>query len=158
MAMLEDMHTWTLRQKMKSLSQMWIHLPPDEPYIPRPAAPAMTRSYDRVHTVASDFSGLQTFNDSLLPWRLLSRPLPRPLSTVGPRYIVHLYSGQRRDSDFHSWMLDYIEKQQILDVEVLSIDTAINAAMNVHDDKLWTFLLNLARQGQTPCSCAWTPL
>ena len=45
-------------------------------------------------------------------------------------------------------MLDYIEKQQILDVEVLSIDTAINAAMNVHDDKLWTFLLNLARQGR----------
>ena len=39
MLMLQDIPTWTLRQRMSALAQEWAHLPADEPDHPRPAPP-----------------------------------------------------------------------------------------------------------------------
>ena len=71
--------------------------------------------------------------------------------STGPFYVVHLYSGRRRDADFHYYMQKFLDtglqrfSQSVL---VISIDTAIDDSMNIHDVHLWQFLLTTARAGQ----------
>lgn len=51
----------------------------------------------------------------------------------------------------HDWvqqLLEGVPETVRQRVKVLSIDTAINASMNVHSQELWNFLLHAARAGQ----------
>ena len=95
-------------------------------------------------------------------WRLLAAPPRRTLSTTGPFYVVHLYSGRRRHDDFQAMVEAIISDFPDLGVRVLSVDTAVNDVFNVHDPKLWHFLLDVAMAGRMlglllgpPCE-TWT--
>ena len=75
---------------------------------------------------------------------------------------MHLYSGRRRPLDFHAAVEELLPSFAHLEIRVLSIDTAINAEFNVHDTKLWGFLVDAARAGRIlgllqgpPCE-TWT--
>ena len=62
--------------------------------------------------------------------------------TEGPYYIIHLYSGRRRSGDFQDWMEHYLLAGGFHNIHVLSVDTAVDPEMNIHNPKLWTFLMD----------------
>jgi len=150
MSVLEDLPTWHIRQRMKRLTQRWMHLPNDYPeFAPRPA-PDDRRPYNRLHPIVLTFAELGTREQQRKHWWFRQRPRLRPLAADGPFFIVHLYSGRRREGDFQYWM-----EQNLADmalpfrscVHVISLDTAIHSTMNVHSPALWNRLLDLARAG-----------
>ena len=55
--------------------------------------------------------------------------------------MVHLYSGRWRAHDFHARMDDLLASMQSVHVRILSIDTAVDPRLNIHDHTLWAFLL-----------------
>ena len=149
--MLEDLYTWELRQKMKSLLQQWAHLPPDYPDIGPAPAPLHARPYNRLHEVDSNFSQLPAQEAHRWKWFFSERPRVLPSSKHGAFFYVHLYSGRRRSGDFHFWMSHCLEQNHphlIGSVFVLSLDTAIDEHMNIHDPVLWHQLLAIARSGR----------
>ena len=101
---------------------------------------------DRTHPIVSQFLELPQREHE---WRgQFGEWLPQPsrlLASHG-RYVIHLYSGRRRRGDFH-WWYEALANGAQADTQILSLDTAIDASMNVHDPALWTFLLQVASQG-----------
>ena len=83
-----------------------------------------------------------------LCWRLFSRALPQPLKDDGALYVAHLYSGWSRAEDFHHWMSQLLDQEELTNIRILSLDTATHDCMNVHPMKLWNFLLDIARSGR----------
>lgn len=148
MDMLVDLPTWTMREEMKKLTQLWCHLPNDEPEFEKPRLPTTSRPYDRSHKIPSSFGIMQVKETERLQWRFLSRAPKKPIGQDAPYYVVHLYSGRRREGDFHSWMSTLLQQRPDLPVRVLSIDTAIHSSMNIHSTKLWTFLMEIAKAGR----------
>ena len=49
---------------------------------------------------------------------------------------------------FVSGCRQFLTQHGVRTVRVLSIDAAIHESMNIHSDKLWAFLLSLARKGR----------
>ena len=78
-------------------------------------------------------------------WTVLRPPHNFPCQTGAPFYIVHLYSGRRRDWDFHSFMQELIDDVPFAtnSIIILSIDTAISERLNVHSQ----FLETITRAG-----------
>ena len=64
----------------------------------------------------------------------------------GTYYIVHLYSGRRREQDIQ-WHLERMLPEIKVRIVVLSIDTAVHATCDVNAERTWTFLVSLARSG-----------
>ena len=152
MSLLEDLHIWVIRQRMDQLQSYWSSLQQGEPKAPRPAGdlPSTPRP-PRVHAIASGFVSMAKDERDRRAWRILHRPQRVLTPGQGPYFVLHLYSGRRRENDFHDHM------QRILDngpshvrtsVIVLSIDTAIHQDMDVHSQRLWGFLLSTARAGK----------
>lgn len=56
----------------------------------------------------------------------------RAPSSEGPYYIIHLYPGRRREGDFQEWMEYYLKEGEHHNIFALSIDTAVDPAMNIH--------------------------
>lgn len=69
----------------------------------------------------------------------------------GPFYIVNLYSGRRREGDFHAHMQPFLNNATFpaaRHILVISLDTAIHDGMNVHQERVWKFLMDAARSGR----------
>jgi len=150
MSVLEDLPTWQVRQRMKVLTDQWMNLPSDYPEHDAPAPPAVARPYNRAHQVPSTYQKMAIEEQERCKWTFARPPVQRPLATTGPYFIVHLYSGRRREGDFHHWMQFYLDKHHpalSACVYVISIDTAIDASMNIHSPELWNQLLDRARSG-----------
>ena len=84
-------------------------------------------------------------------WRMDRRPQRNPTPEQGPFYIIHLYAGRRCDRDFHYHMNCLLKEGNhawATSVTVISLDTAIDEAMNVHSPKLWSWLLAAAEAGR----------
>ncbi|CAL1133729.1 unnamed protein product, partial [Cladocopium goreaui] len=150
LSMLEDIHIWQLRARRKHLMQCWDRLEQGEPK-PARASKKQPMPHQRSHPVLSTYRAMPSVEADRRHWVILHPPKIIKTLGAGPYYVVHLYSGRRRDDDFHHFMQQFLEEgpQQISQsVLVISIDTAIDATMNVHDAKLWAFLLEAARNGQ----------
>ena len=150
-SMLEDLPTWQIRQKMKELTDRWMHLPPDYPDFGPPSTPVTRRPYDRVHCIPSEYQMMASAEMTRRGWVFHTKPPMRSVSQVGPYYLVHLYSGRRRDQDFQFWMEKYLNEHHPSlcgCTYVLSIDTAIHHTMNIHSPALWNHLLDYARAGR----------
>ena len=84
-------------------------------------------------------------------WVVLGHLCRQPVSSQGPFYVVHLYSGRRRAGDFPHYMQKFLDeapasiRNKIL---ILPIDTAVHEDMNIHSPKLWDFLTHNVRAGQ----------
>eukprot|EP00435_Cladocopium_sp_Y103_P055424 s705_g18.t1 len=148
LTMLEDLPTWRIQQRMKSLVAQWTHLPSDYPDFDRALPADDPRPYDRAHEVCSLFQHLGQDERTRWRWTFSTRPQVRPVASHGPYYVVHLYSGRRREGDFQSWFTESLDPQLRGCVYVLSLDTAISATMNIHSPALWALLLDLARGGR----------
>ena len=150
MTMLEDIHTWQLRARRKFLLQCWERLEQGEPDPARQRQqPSEPRR--RCHAIPSTYCQLQNDEAERQRWVVLQHPRVEMKLADGPYYIVHLYSGRRRDGDFQHYMQEFLTEgpaELLQSVLVISIDTAIHEQMNVHDKVLWNFLLSAARQGQ----------
>lgn len=162
MQMLEDIPAWTKRCQMKELTNLWMNLSPDEPEIPPRHQPLTSRPRQRLHVIPRPFAEMGQHEGLRRQWKLLGAPGRRLPSARGPYYIVHLYSGRRRPDDFHAAVDGMLHQFLHLDIRVLSVDTAVDPTLNVHDDKLWSFLLGIAREGRIlgllqgpPCE-TWT--
>ena len=162
MQMLEDIPAWQKRHQMKMLTNLWTHLPPDEPDIPHRPMPQTKKPRSRIHEIGMPFAEMGEREVLRRQWRILEAPRPRVPATRGPYYIVHLYSGRRRPMDFHAAVEELIPRFSHLDIRILSIDTAVDPSLNVHDEKLWCFLVSQARDGRIlgllqgpPCE-TWT--
>ena len=150
MSMLEDIHIWQLRTRRKLLMSCWEKLEQGEPK-PSRTVQLQHTPHQRNHQVSSTYRMMSSDEAGRRQWTILQPPKVVKTPGAGPYYVVHLYSGRRRDEDFHYFMQKFLEKgpQQISQsVLVISIDTAIDASMNVHDARLWAFLLEAARNGQ----------
>ena len=151
MQMLDDLEVWHVRQKMKSLLRKWEHLPPDYPEIDAPAPVQRPRPYSRLHPIVSNFATMHLREDVRQQWRILVHPKIQPCAANGPYFYVHLYSGRRRQGDFHYWMQHYLEHEHpalCSCVCIISIDTAIAESMNIHNQALWQSLLTIASSGR----------
>ena len=151
MSVLDDLPTWHVRQRMKALTAQWMHLPPDYPDYDAPEPPAVARPYNRMHSIDSAYHTMAIEEQQRCQWKFLRHPVQRPLATIGPYFIVHLYSGRRRESDFQHWMQFYLDTDHVAlsaCAYVISIDTAIHDSMNIHSPALWNKLLDLARGGR----------
>ena len=153
MSLLDDLPTWQMRLEMKRLTQLWLHLPSGSSLIDDHEASHIEvrapRPYQRSHDIRTLYDSMQEEEIARLRYRVVTPILPRPPCGDGPWYIVHLYSGRRREEDFQHWMQSFLnEHQHGACFRVLSVDTAIDKAMNVHSTKLWEFLIGLARAGR----------
>jgi len=162
MSMLDDIPAWNMRLRMKRLVQLRTNLPPDEPSFEARPSPRTTRPYSREHKIISRFATMAVRESQRLTWRRFSMPPVRGLAESGPFYIIHLYSGRRRPLDFHEQIEKIIGEFPNLHIRILSIDTAVNECMDVHNPRLWNFLLEIARAGRVlglvqgpPCE-TWT--
>ena len=72
---------------------------------------------------------------------------PYPSRLLQPKYrlLVHLYSGRRRFGDIHAWMQHFVSDNPAF--IVVSIDTAVDARMNVTHDSIWNMLISAGREG-----------
>ena len=150
MSMLDDIHIWHLRMRRRQLQQRWERLEQGEPP-PIRTQQQCSAPHLRNHPITSTFGALPAEEAARRQWTVVQTPKVDVTMGTGPYYVVHLYSGRRRDDDFHHFMQKFIDSglQRISQsVLVISIDTAIDETMNVHDSRLWSFLLTAARQGQ----------
>eukprot|EP00435_Cladocopium_sp_Y103_P062615 s141_g24.t1 len=149
LSLLEDLHIWHLRSRLRSLQAQLDRLDCAPAPLPRPVRAAPV-PHQRLHRVPSAYAQMRDHEMARRTWRLCSSAL-RPLSPVqGPFYVVHLYSGRRREDDFHQFMQQLINSSThaiASAIHVISIDTAISETMNVHSEKIWTFLLTAAQAG-----------
>eukprot|EP00435_Cladocopium_sp_Y103_P021619 s492_g5.t1 len=148
LSLLEDLPTWRTRHEMSRLTTMWINLPADEPEFPPLPSPLTSRPYDRLHPIARCYAEMAQHEARRCHWRLLKPAVPRQPSSVGPFYVIHLYSGGRRTGDFHDWTHGLLEDANARSVRVLSIDTAIHDSLNIHDSHLWGFLCDIIAGGR----------
>ena len=85
--------------------------------------------------------------------------IPFYASPSGPAfYIVHLFSGRRRDFDVHHW-IDWYATQKGLHVQVLSMDTAVSPSLGDlhHESHSWHYLLQLYRAQRVAASISGSP-
>ena len=151
MTLLEDLHIWKLRLRYHQLQQQLCHLLQDE--VPRGREPhhESQRRKARVHPFELGFAKMKDEEMQRRTWRMTSRPRCSAAPEQGPYFIVHLYAGRRREADFHHYMQEFIANsphQWASNIVVISLDTAIDDAMNVHSPKLWQWLLATAREGR----------
>ena len=146
--MLEDLPTWQTRHEMARLTQLWVNLPPDEPELPPRPPPQSSRPYCRTHPVLRRYAALPDEECRRGEWYMYGNKVPRAPSTEGPYYIIHLYSGRRREGDFQEWMEHYLHEGGYHNVYVLSIDTAVDPEMNIHSTALWQFFMDVIQQGR----------
>jgi hypothetical protein len=150
MSLLEDIHIWQLRARKKALQRCWERLEQGEPKPFRPPTQQPT-PHQRCHQILSTYQALQHAEAARRQWVVVQHPRVEKRLCDGPFYIVHLYSGRRREDDFQHYMQKYLDEGPVQisqSVLVISIDTAIDDQMNVHDQRLWHFLLAAARRGQ----------
>lgn len=144
--MLEELPTWQTRHEMAKLAQLWAHLPPDEP-APR-LPPVQSRPYNRAHPIWRRYADLPDAEQRRAQWHMYGERVHQAPPTEGPYYIIHLYSGRRRSGDFQDWMEHYLLSGGFQNIHVLSVDTAVDPEMNIHNPKLWTFLMDIIQQGR----------
>ena len=134
---------------MNHLQKIWLRLEEGEPAVLRPAV-AASQPHSRRHAVLSTFALLQNDEKQRRQWIVLNPPKLLPHHSGAPYYIVHLYSGRRREGDFHSYMQELIDDGPFAtnSISLLSIDTAMSERLNVHSPELWQFLETIARAGQ----------
>ena len=151
MAMLEDIPIWTMRLQMKRLLDLWMNLPSDEdnnPEVTTSMRSSLPCTGQRIHSISSRYALLGDEEQQRTKWRILDQ-LPRSMtSRKGPYYVVHLYSGRRRSGDFHAMMEQLLAAIPNANIRILSLDTAVDPRLNIHDMKLWTFLLTVATEGR----------
>ena len=150
MSLLEDIHIWQLRARKKALQRCWERLEQGEPKPFRPPTQQPT-PHQRGHQILSTYQALQHAEAARRQCVVVQHPRVEKRLCDGPFYIVHLYSGRRREDDFQHYMQKYLDEGPVQisqSVLVISIDTAIDDQMNVHDQRLWHFLLAAARRGQ----------
>ena len=149
-SLLDDLPTWHHRLQMKHLRAQWDRLEQGEPDLRVPQPLTQPRAA-RAHAIRSDFAQLAADEAARKVWRWFETPRKQPPALRGPFYIIHLYSGRRREHDFQAQMETLLAESPFAwtcAITVISIDTAISDKMNVHGEVLWTFLLNHAREGR----------
>lgn len=105
----------------------------------------------RAHPIDSVFDALVSKEQQWRGWRMTERPKRVKPTETGLFFVIHLYAGRRRHGDFHDQINKIISSSRSpwsSAVHVLSIDTAIDERMNVHDECLWGFLIAAARAGR----------
>ena len=72
------------------------------------------------------------------------QPVWRSPSGCNVCYIIHLFSGHRREGDVHYWA-HHMAQERGLHIQVLSVDTAVDATLGdlTHHGSVWPKLLRL---------------
>jgi hypothetical protein len=97
MQMLEDIPAWQRRCEMKQLTDLWMHLPPDEPDISPRLPPVTQKPRSRLHEVQVPYNLMGSSEQKRKQWKLLAAPRPRVPAGRGPYYIVHLSTQDAED-------------------------------------------------------------
>ena len=148
---LSDIHIWDLRRRLASLQLRWDQLQQPESRAPLPKAVSQGHRAARTMPITSAYASMSVDECQRRAWRILHRPRRVQTPEQGPYYIIHLYSGRRRHEDFHAHMQHLLANGPAAmqsSIVLLSIDTAIHPDMNVHNERIWSFLLGAARHGR----------
>ena len=151
MTLLEDLHIWKLRLRYHQLQQQLHHLMQDEEPLSPLERQAPQKRRARLHPFDLCFNQMKEEEMVRRTWRMTSRPCRSVAPEQGPYFVIHLYAGRRREADFHHYMTELIADcphAWANNIIVISLDTAIDSSMNVHSERLWTWLLTTARAGR----------
>ncbi|CAL1142570.1 unnamed protein product [Cladocopium goreaui] len=102
---------------------------------------------DQLDYMAALDEAMMTLLEDLHIWK----PNRRAAPVQGPYFVIHLYAGRRREADFHFYMSKLIAdcpQAWANHITVISLDTAIDSSMNVHSERLWSWLLSTAKEGR----------
>ena len=115
----------------------------------RPARVHHPQRQKRAQVVKTQYDGLE---ETERMWRhtvVATPPRMHIHPTLGSDvyYIVHLYSGRRREQDLQ-WFLERDFTQVNGIIRILSIDTAVHASCDVNQQHTWCMLCSLARSGK----------
>ena len=91
MQMLDDIPAWQSRCEMKKLTNLWMHLPPDEPEIPPRQAPLTQKPRSRIHEICAPYNWMGQHEQQRRLWKLFAAPRPQVPAKRGPYYIAPLF-------------------------------------------------------------------
>lgn len=96
------------------------------------------------------YAEMQQFEQTFLQHHSCPRPpdhqIPCPVS-VPMTVVLHMYSGRRRQHDFHAWAQHFLQERNLGFATVISLDTAIAPDMDIYTDRVWNFLRGAAMTG-----------
>eukprot|EP00438_Fugacium_kawagutii_P021709 Skav204029 [mRNA] locus=scaffold1162:12735:20907:+ [translate_table: standard] len=140
----EDFDDWPAYQAMRRLQTALEEVEPEPvfPVLPRRQAQGYV---DRRYPLPSRFGALHHEEADRRTWTLREDThVPRDLA-ASYKLVIHLFSGRRRKGDFQSFA--EIMLKGLTGYLVMSIDTAVSAAMNIFEDRTWSFLWQAAKEG-----------
>eukprot|EP00438_Fugacium_kawagutii_P022046 Skav220157 [mRNA] locus=scaffold564:131535:137035:+ [translate_table: standard] len=147
--LLNDLDAWHYRQKMNDLVLRYQQLD-DAVTFPRMTALGGVYDAKHLHPIVTRYSQQPAAEAARLKWRFLHRPdVDRKLH--GARFIaMHLFSGRRREGDWHYHLQREIAAAPMEGVEliIISLDTAIDESLNVHRAALWDPIIQAALAGR----------
>eukprot|EP00438_Fugacium_kawagutii_P012499 Skav233813 [mRNA] locus=scaffold658:156389:162218:- [translate_table: standard] len=143
-SLLYEIDCWHYRCKMQELANHLQNLS-DEVEFEWQQSHGPVPDLGHLHPIESHYTAMRDEEAKRRLWKLLSPPtIERKLR--GRRYLaIHLYSGRRREDDFHAHLQALLPVSDI-EVAIVSLDTAISPLMNVHDETLWQRIVAAARQ------------
>ena len=105
----------------------------------------------RAQMVTMHYAELETEERAWQHMVLVSNPTPISTSwkrafTSGPYYILHLYSGRRRQRDLQ-WYLEMKLSAITGHVQIISVDTAVHEMCDVNNPQNWRNFMDLACSG-----------
>eukprot|EP00438_Fugacium_kawagutii_P031579 Skav225866 [mRNA] locus=scaffold810:294773:297819:+ [translate_table: standard] len=113
-----------------------------------PAQPSgRTQHRERRHPLRLPFDDLTKDELKRHAWTCKSIPLGWQDELHGRNLILHVYAGRRRHGDFQMWCEHYLE-HRLRHFAIVSLDTAIDASMNITCPKVWNWLIQAATQGR----------
>ena len=145
-ALQGDLGLHHCRAEHTRLAQYLHDLHSADDLMPRPRRDAgAPRPRDRLRCIPDPLGLERDFEDErhIKRWTFS----PRPSRLLQPKYrlLVHLYFGRRRFGDIHAWMQHFVSDDPAY--IVVSIDTAVDARMNVTHDSVWNMLISAGREG-----------
>ncbi|CAL1168813.1 unnamed protein product [Cladocopium goreaui] len=152
MTLLEDLHIWKLRLRYHQLQRQLLFLEQEEDEQRHNDAPQdVNKRKARLHPIETCYDQMKEQELQRRAWRMTTRPNRRAAPVQGPYFVIHFYAGRRREADFHFYMSKLIAdcpQAWANHITVISLDTAIDSSMNVHSERLWSWLLSTAKEGR----------
>ena len=152
MTLLEDLHIWKLRLRYHQLQRQLLFLEQEDETPRQKDIPQdVSKRKARLHPIEMCYEQMKEQELQRRAWRMTTRPCRRAAPVQGPYFVIHLYAGRRRDADFHYYMSKLIAdcpNAWANHITVISLDTAIDSSMNIHSERLWSWLLTTAKEGR----------
>ena len=118
----------------------------------RPIIPPHPKKHRRAQPVPMRYAAMEQmeakWKNLVLVTTVQAKTVVHPDHPIdGAFYIVHLYSGRRREQDLQ-WHLERLFHDASGSIQIISVDTAVHSMCDVNDSTTWGHFLELAASGR----------